>query len=371
MSGSNVTRRRFLAQVSGAGAALAAGIGGAFAQAEPEKLNMQPDMTYRVFGGTNLLVSCLAYGGIQLQDDILNVLDMAVERGVNLVHINSGYNQGKAIASMGKFLAKNRDRVWVALKTNSPNIDGDLATLQTDHVDIVCVHDQNPEELRSPAITEKFEALRDAGKCRFLNFTDHNEPVVRVDAAVQSGMYTSCMPVIQLPTLDAFRPVLSRAREQNVGIMVMKSMGNPGGASPQEVVRALLAAGATTVLKTLPDVETAEAFLNGVSEEVEIADLHNGLAHGERILAAGGVCTLCAACTGACPKNVAVSDIMRSYTYYYRDCKNSKTAREHYREIPADRMASACEGCGTCTRVCPQGLNVREIVKEAHQRIMV
>jgi len=374
MSGNSISRRRFLAQVSGASAALAAGLGKASAQAEPEKRNMQDGMTYRVLGGTNLLVSCLSFGGIQLQDDRLNVLEMAVDRGVNFVHTNRGYNGGNGIVSMGKFLKNNRDRVWVALKSaqqrvDAASLDEDLRALQTDHVDVLCVHDLTPEELRSQEITDKFMALRDAGKVRFLNLTDHNDPATRVKAAVESGMYTSCQPSLQLPTLEGFLPVFKQALDANVGIVVMKSMNNTN-ASPQEVVRAMLAGGATTVLKTLNSVEEANAFLDGVKEEVAIADLHNGIEHGRRALAAGGVCTFCAACTEHCPQNVAVSDIMRSYTYYYRNCSNPKLAREHYMEVAPTRMASACAGCDTCTRVCPQGLAVREMVQEAHARIL-
>ncbi|HOS94089.1 MAG TPA: aldo/keto reductase [Armatimonadota bacterium] len=368
MDHQRVTRRAFLARTTAAGAGLAAAIGfglrGASAQQEPEKRNMQTSMTYRMLGDTNLLVSCLSFGCIQLQDDRLAVLDLAVERGVNTVHVNRGYNGGQAIASLGKFLKDKRDKVWVMLKSNSPNIDADLETLQTDHVDILCVHDLNPEQLRDPAIADKFQKLVDAGKTRFLNLTSHSDPQQCMESAVDCGMYTSVLATINPSNLDAFRPTLSKAMDRKVGTFTMKCMQNAGGEGPAQVTRAMLAAGVTSVLKTLSSNEEAEAFLGAVAEEVEIARA------GAVTVASAAGCTLCGACTRSCPQNVAIQDLLRNYEYYCVQQGKPAIGREQFAQLPAVRTAAHCGDCGTCERVCPQRLPVRRLIREADRVLL-
>lgn len=368
MDHQRVTRRAFLAKTTAVGTGLAAavgfGLGRASAQQEPEKRNVQTSMTYRMLGGTNLLVSCLSFGCIQLQDDRLTVLDMAVERGVNTVHVNRGYNGGQAIASLGKFLKDKRDKVFVMLKSNSSNIDADLETLQTDHVDILCVHDLNPQQLRDPAITDKFQKLVEAGKTRFLNLTSHSDPQQCMDSAVDSGMYTSVLATINPSNLEGFRPTLAKAMDQKVGTFTMKCMQNAGDHGPAEVTKAMLAAGVTSVLKTLSSNEEAEAFLGAVTEEIEIA--HTGAL----TVAAAAGCTLCGVCTRSCPQNVAIQDLLRNYEYYCVQQGKPEIGREQFAQLPAVRTAAQCGNCGTCERVCPQRLPVRTLIREADRVLL-
>jgi len=368
MEHQRVTRRTFLAKTTAAGAGLATalhfGLKSASAKQEPEKRNMQTSMTYRLLGDTNLLVSCLSFGCIQLQDDRLAVLDMAVERGVNMVHVNRGYTGGQSIASLGKFLKGNRDKVWVMLKSNSPDIDADLTTLQTDHVDILCVHDLNPDQLKDPAITDKFQKLVEAGKTRFLNLTSHSDPQQCMDSAVDSGMYTSVLATINPSNLDAFRPTLAKATDRKVGTFTMKCMQNAGDLGPAEVTKAMLAAGVTSVLKTLSSNEEAEAFLGAVTEEIEVART------GAVGVAAAAGCTLCGACTRSCPQNVSIQDLMRNYDYYCVQQGKPEIGREQFAQLPSVRTAAHCGNCGTCERVCPQRLPVRSLIRDADRVLL-
>lgn len=62
-----------------------------------ERRNEQAGMTYTVLGRTNLSVSRLVYGGVSLNTDSIEVLDGAVARGLNLIHMSRGYGKGRAM----------------------------------------------------------------------------------------------------------------------------------------------------------------------------------------------------------------------------------------------------------------------------------
>jgi len=369
-------RRRFLSQVSGGaiGATVGLGLARKSAAAQPpvtaklERRNEQPGMTYMPFGRTNLNVSRLAFGCIRLVDDRLPALEMAVERGVNVVHVDDGYTGGKAIVSLGKFLKKpgNRDKVWVMLKHLPDDLDAELRILNTDHVDIVCAPITNPNQIRqTEPVLERFEAFKKAGKARLLNLTTHSSVKQCLEAAIDVGCYSTLLAAMDLSTVAELKPTIQRARSENVGVIAMKTRRNARGRGPDEIAKALLGAGVTTILKTLNTHEEVEQWVGGVIK----ASREAAEGGAERQVAeATGLCTLCGLCDG-CPNGVATQDIVRDYTYYYEQQGLCDTAAERYGELRVNQTALSCRDCGRCEKRCPMNVPVRRIIREAHERL--
>jgi len=99
-------RREFLKHAAAVGAGLAASVAQkAGAEAKPEakleRLNEKPGIGYRRLGRTNLAVSALTFGCIKLVPDNARILDAAINRGINLVHVCATYMQGKSITTLG------------------------------------------------------------------------------------------------------------------------------------------------------------------------------------------------------------------------------------------------------------------------------
>ena len=86
-------------------------------------------------------------------------IERAIERGVNLVHVSTGYLGGKSIQMLGNVLKTRRDQVYVALKDNFDNLDDVLRTLNTDHVDFIMFNRHSEDSARDPRIREQFEKL--------------------------------------------------------------------------------------------------------------------------------------------------------------------------------------------------------------------
>jgi len=374
-----VNRREFLTRVSGS--AIGAGVGlsllrdgaaAAASAAKLEKRNEQSGMIYRPFGKTGLNVSRLTFGCIRLTDDRLPALEMAVERGVNLVHVSNGYVKGQSIVSLGKFLQKpsNREKVWVALKGIDgrglfDNIDGQLKTLNTDHVDIYCNPVSKPDLIRSEAELAKFEALKKAGKVRFLNLTSHANVQESMETSLSVDRYSSILVTLDLSNVAGLKATIQNAGKSNVAVMAMKSERNKKAGGPDKIVPALFAAGVTTVLKTLNTADEVNAWFDAVMKAPQETA---GLPAECQVASAEGLCTLCGVCVG-CPNGVDIQSVVRNYTYYYEQQRLPDVAAERYGELRVNETALSCGDCGRCEEVCPMGVPVRRIIREAHARL--
>jgi 1-deoxyxylulose-5-phosphate synthase len=126
---------------------------------KPEKsVNMQ----YKKLGNTGIKVSaiCLGtmtYGGQVEEKEAINIIENAVNAGVNFFDTADGYVQGKSEEVVGKALKKSRQSVVLATKVALPNgkgindkglsrrhimqgIEGSLRRLGTDYIDVYYAH---------------------------------------------------------------------------------------------------------------------------------------------------------------------------------------------------------------------------------------
>jgi len=366
---SPIDRRQFLGRMSGG--ALGAGLGlslmrqgvaGESPQPQLERRNEQAGMVYRPFGKTNLNVSRLSFGCIQLTDDRLPAMEMAIERGVNVVHIAGGYVKGQAILSLGKFLKRpsNREKVWVMLK-GIHDVDNDLRKLNTDHVDVVCVPVMRRDLVLSEEYLKRFEGLRKAGKVRFSNLTTHESLKESAEAALDAGWYQTLLVAMGLSSLGELKATLQRANQLNVGVMAMKSLRGKGDL--KEIASTLFASGVTTILKTLNTPEDVERWFDAVTKAPQqMAELPTDCG----IAGPGALCTLCGACE-KCPNGVAIQSVVLNYTYYYQNLGLRDLAAERYAEIASTQTALACADCGRCEARCPKAIPVRRLIREAHE----
>ena len=75
-------------------------------------------------------------------------------------------------------------------------------------------------------------------------------------------------------------------------------------------------------------------------------------------------CTACAYCVDGCPAGIPIPDIF--------SLLNKKLAGEEFDDAAYAAMAvkaDACVGCGACEAVCPQKLQIRHLLTEAHKTL--
>src|SRR5208337_2742965 len=140
-----ISRRRFLETTGFGTLAVNAAIG-----AEIGKTGTLPK---RTLGRTGAQVSILAMGGgsrflmYKEEDKALEALNRAFDLGITYMDTAYGYGDGASETRVGKVMATRRKEVWLATKILDrtrdafmQRLEGSLKRLQTDHVDLVHIH---------------------------------------------------------------------------------------------------------------------------------------------------------------------------------------------------------------------------------------
>jgi len=362
-----MTRRRFLqgatAAALGAGLLYQEDVWGEEEKKEGQAEKAAPRK--RVLGRTGLEVTDISFGGMQIQQERL--LDLVIDRGINLIHTAPGYVGGKSIRFFGNVMKRRRKEVFLALK-ESPirGIDEELRILNTDHVDILVPPLHSVEAMQNPELPGAYEKLKKEGKIRFSGFACHRHMKDVMNLAVDLGYFDVMLIAYNLGNREELDPVLARAKkEQNMGFMAMKSTKDLGQYEGR--------ASALTALLQNANVDT---LLVGMSTfaEVEQNAAVSGRKMGwrdrlwlrEHAHLGATACAMCGACDG-CPQGVAVADILRCGIYAERGERELAVAT--YRGLDPRQSAASCDGCGACERACPRSRPVRAELRELHQAL--
>ena len=152
-------------------------------------------MEYRKLGKTNELISVLGYGASPLGNvfDVVdeqegkNAVHYAIDHGVNFFDVSPFYGITLAETRLGKALQGKRKDIFLATKCGRydlrefdfsakrimASIDESLQRLQTDHVDLLQLHDiefVTKEQILNEAMPA-IEKIKASGKARFIGIT--------------------------------------------------------------------------------------------------------------------------------------------------------------------------------------------------------
>src|SRR5215472_15385799 len=163
----------------------------------------------RPLGRTGVEVSVLALGGVigmQLppsrDHDPVALAEQALDLGITYFDTSPDYNNGQSETNYGQVLARRRNEVFVATKTNSRTYDGtmrsieqSLKRLQTDHVDLLQVHGVSGTEDvaawgKPDGVMAAFEKLREQKMIRFFGITGHDSAPRLKEAVEKYELHT-------------------------------------------------------------------------------------------------------------------------------------------------------------------------------------
>ncbi|HEY2081674.1 MAG TPA: aldo/keto reductase [Verrucomicrobiae bacterium] len=207
----------------------------------------------RELGHTGEKVSCIGLGGshigkVEDEQESIRIMRSAIDRGLTFMDNSWDYNDGDGVSEtrMGKALRDGyRDRVFLMTKFDgrtkkeaAKQIDESLKRLQTDHVDLLQLHEvirlEDPDRaFAKGGAIEALKAAQQAGKCRFVGFTGHKDPSVHLRMLEAAAKHDFHFDTVQMPlnVMDAhFRSfqqqVLPELLERGIGVLGMKSMGS-------------------------------------------------------------------------------------------------------------------------------------------------
>jgi aryl-alcohol dehydrogenase-like predicted oxidoreductase len=345
---------------------------------------------YRRLGRTGVPVSDISFGSAKVASP--DVVREAVERGVNYFDTSPDYADAASERAIGKGIRGRRDEVFLATKFCTPAghlavdtpvpeivraVEGSLARLGTDRVDLVHIHACNEEaRLLAPSFHEAFDRLKEQGKVRFLGVSSHTPRMVEVmTAAVESGRFDVIMPAYSFRLWPALEDVLARARERDVGVVAMKTLKGAkhhGLAGFREQADAYSQAALKWVLSN-PNVSCAvisffefqhvDEYLRASGAKLEPADVALLEEYDRQIV--GSYCAPhCGQCLGSCPEKLAIHDILR-YRMYFEDYGDQKEALRLYSKL--EKNAAVCTGCSApCLGSCPVGIPIPTQLRGAH-----
>ena len=200
-------------------------------------------MQYATLAGSSLLISRIGFGCMSLepeQKDIQQLIDAAIEHGINYFDTADLYHKGLNEINTGRALKTKRDKVIIATKVgnqwkNDVNgwawnprkeyiltaVEQSLRRLHTNYIDLYQLHGGTIDDPIDETI-EAFELLQQQGKIRYYGISSIRPNVIR-EYVTRSNMVSVMM---QYSLLDR-RPeesCLQLLQDHNIGVLVRGSL---------------------------------------------------------------------------------------------------------------------------------------------------
>ena len=280
-----LTRRDFLTTAS---ALAVAGIA--------EGQDSRTGMPTRTLGKTGAKVSVVAFGSgsrwlaYKEEDKALEAMTKALDAGVSYIDTAYAYGQGQSETWVGKLMPARRQSVFLATKVSvrpgddaKRSIEGSLRRLNTDHVDLLHIHDlKTAEDLaeieKKGNVLDVIRQMRDQKMARFIGITSHTDPAVLKTAlerhdfdctqmalnAAKAGMAAGVSAYGEVHEHSFETLALPVANRKKMGIIAMKIFAQDkiaGKAPVKDLIRYSLSLPVTACVLGMPKLEFIEENL--------------------------------------------------------------------------------------------------------------
>lgn len=332
------------------------------------------------------------------------MVDYAVEHGINYFDTAWGYHSGNSETVMGRALSRY-PRESYCLATKFPGYDlsnmdkveaifeEQLKKCGVTYFDFYLFH--NVCEMNIDAYLDEkygiFDYLmrqKENGRIRHLGFSAHGSTAVMKRFLEAYGDHMEFCQ-IQLNYLDwSFQDAKAKAEllnEYHIPIWVMEPLRGGRLASLAEADAAQLKAlrpdetvpaWAFRFLQTVPNVTVVLSGMSNASQMRENIRTYetdrplNGRELDTLLSIAGGMlnqnvlpCTACRYCTSHCPQGLDIPGLLGLYNEH-RFTGGGFLAPMALMAVPKEKQPGACIGCRSCEAVCPQQIKISEAMSD-------
>jgi predicted aldo/keto reductase-like oxidoreductase len=366
---------------------------------------------YRELGRTGLKVSQLGFGAMRLpmvgQDKgarvdrelAIPMIHRAFAGGVNYIDTATMYCNDDSQRAVGEALKGWRDKVVVSTKNPYygqdekqwwTHLEQSLERLDVDCIDIYNHHGVNGkdyDEAVRPRVGKWMLKAKDQGLVKHVccSFHDNNDALLRI---IDDGYAESI--TLQYNMLDRqLAQGIAHARQKNVGVVVMGPVGGgrlgersevlagliPGVARvPELALRFVLAnQDVTMALSGMSTMQQVEENLAIASDSVSLSAADRGAIeqHLERLKSMANLyCTGCGYCMPCEAAEVDIPGIFEKFNRarVYGLWDHARNAYAQIGKTPWNKgkPADACVQCGVCEEKCPQHIEIRKQLADAH-----
>jgi predicted aldo/keto reductase-like oxidoreductase len=270
----------------------------------------------------------------------------------------------------------------------------ELKKLQTDHIDFYLMHGINRQKweyFKSIGAPEFFDDMKRAGRIRYKCFSFHG-PYEEFEYILKDCDWD--MVQIQYNFMDVDNQAGTRgvtlAGEKGVPVVIMEGLlggklakvpaevgsifeeAVPGRSAAEwgfrwlcnhkEIVTVL--SGVTDLAQVEDNLRIfSEAAVGGMSDK-ELAAVERARAAYQKRIRVG--CTGCEYCL-PCPKGVAIPEVFATWNEVYQfEEENLQGNRSYARLVEKGKGADLCVSCRKCQNLCPQHLNIPDLLAQAH-----
>jgi predicted aldo/keto reductase-like oxidoreductase len=372
---------------------------------------------YRTFGKLDWKSSALGFGVMRMpridndpgqidEPEATRLIRYAIDHGVNYLDTAYPYHLETSETFLGRALQDGyRERIRLATKLPSWKVERSedfdrflneqLEKLQTDHVDFYLFHSLDAKtwtQVRDLGVLRWAEGALADGRIGHLGFSFHDKYEVFQEIVDASDLWTLCQ--IQRNFMDveyqAGTQGLRYAAGKGLAVVIMEPLR--GGMLTQHVppsvqqiwdsapVRrtpaefglqwlwnqpevSVVLSGMSTMEQVVENVQSAARSGPGTMSEEELAVIARVREQYEALCAIP--CTACEYCL-PCPNGVSIPEIFRIYNnaLMYDDVQR---ARNSYASVDDNHRADLCIECGECLEKCPQGIEIPDWLKNAHE----
>ena len=366
-------------------------------------------MLYKDFQGMKL--SALGFGAMRLpvvdgddtkidQAAVDEMVDYALEQGVNYFDTAWGYHGGNSEIAMGAALARHpRDSFYLATKfpgydlSNMDKVEEifekQLEKTGAGYFDFYLIHnvcEMNIDEYLNldHGIVAYLLKQKEAGRIRHLGFSAHGAiPVMKRFLEAYGEHMEFCQ--IQLNFLDwEFQDAKGKVEllsKYNLPVWVMEPVrgGKLAQITDEESARLhelrpdeSTVAWAFRFIQGIPEVcvtlsgmsnfEQLKENIQTFSEDKPLNEEESAALQAvvDEMLGRGTVpCTACHYCTSHCPQGLDIPKLLEMYNEaIVTGGKGGFIPSMYVNTLPEDKRPDACIGCGSCAAVCPQQIDI-------------
>lgn len=337
------------------------------------------------------------------------MVELAMKSGVNYYDTAWGYHDGNSETVMGRILAKYpRDSFYLASKfpgydlSNMDKVEEifekQLKKCGVEYFDFYLFH--NVCEANIDAYLDEKHGIFDYlikqkqnGRIKHLGFSAHGDMNVLTRFLDKYGKYME-FGQLQINYLDwEFQNAKQKAEllsSRNIPVWVMEPLRGGKLAKLDAEYEAKLKelrpsegvpAWAFRFLQSLPQVCV---ILSGMSDLAQVEDNINTFKDDKPLDAdemrailniaedmTGKTklpCTACKYCTSHCPQGLDIPELIKLYNEH-RFTGGGFIAPMALSSYKEDKKPSACIGCRSCEKVCPQGIKISEMMTDFTSRL--
>ncbi len=335
-------------------------------------------------------------------DLFARMADQFLERGFVYFDTAYAYHSGKAEGAFKTAVVDrySRDRYRIATKLpigandTLEDLRGKLETslerLGCGYVDYWLLHSLRKESMEradSLGVWDMMKEYKAAGKAKHIGFSFH-------DTADVLDAYLAKHPEVEFVQLQVnyldwedehvqARKCCEVVQKYGLPIIVMEPIKGGSLSTGNEEVKALMQgeSPAALALRWVAQIPGVKMILSGMNEESQMEENTRVMAKPEPLSDAQNAalekaaallhavprvpCTSCKYCVDGCPMHINIPWIIGMYNDAVVYQNTAPLRNSFQRFIKDGGKPSQCIGCGQCEGICPQHLNIPEIMKKA------